>query len=78
MSDAHGANTLTEHLAIRSIAIMDQVARSLLPTTGLDQLPGNPFCGRMCCGPEPQNPASVIPQDEQTVQKPERDCRHHE
>jgi hypothetical protein len=50
-SDAHGANTPKEHLAIGSIAIMDQVVRSLLPSAGLDQLAGNPFRGRMCCGP---------------------------
>ena len=51
ISDAHGANTPKEHLAIGSIAIMDQVVRSLLPSAGLDQLPGNPFRSRMCCGP---------------------------
>ena len=36
-------------LAIGSIAIMDQVVRSLLASAGLDQLAGNPFRGRMCC-----------------------------
>jgi CheY-like chemotaxis protein len=50
-SESHGANTPKEHLAIGSIAIMDQVVRSLLPSAGLDQLAGNPFRSRMCCGP---------------------------
>jgi hypothetical protein len=51
ISDAPGANTPKEHLAIGSIAIMDQVVRSLLPSAGLDQLAGNSFRGRVCCGP---------------------------
>src|SRR5215207_2833917 len=78
ISDAHGANTPKQHLAIRSVAVMDKIARSLVPSAGLDQLPGDPFRGRMCRGAQPQNPTPVMPQDEQAVQKPEPDCWHYE
>ena len=48
------------------------------PIHNLDQLPGDPF--RVGCrrGAQPQNPTAVMPQDKQAVQKPERNCWHHE
>ena len=50
ISDAHGANTPKEHLAIGSITVMDKIAWSLVPSVGPDQLPGDPFRGRKRCG----------------------------
>jgi hypothetical protein len=47
---------------------MDEIARSPVPSAGLDQLPGDPFRGRMHCRPQPQNPTPVMPQNEQSVQ----------
>ena len=78
ISDAHGANTSDEYLTIGSIAVTDEIARSLVPSTGLSELPGDPFRGWMRGGPQPQKPAPVMPQDEQTIEKPERNRRHHE
>src|SRR5215204_7156277 len=60
IANAHGANTPKQHLAIRSIAVMDEIAWSPVPSQGLDQLPGDPFRGRMHCDPQPQNPTPVM------------------
>ena len=78
IADAHGTNTPNEYLAIGSIAVTDEVAWSLVPSAGLSELPGNPFRGWMRGGLQPQKPASVMPQDQKTIQKPERNRRHHE
>src|SRR4051812_47468582 len=71
ISDAHGANTPKEYLAIGPIAVTHQVFWTRLPSAGFSELPCNPFRGRIPCSPQPQNLASVMPQYEQTVQKPE-------
>ena len=77
ISDSHGANTPNKWLTIGSVAIADEITGSLVPSAGLDQLLGDPFRGWMH-GAEPQKPAPVMPQDEQTIQKPERNRRHYE
>src|SRR5262249_356819 len=78
ISDAHGANTPKEHLAIAAIAVVDEVAWGLVPAAGLGQLPRDPFRGRMGCGAQPQKPTPVMPYDDQAVQEAERNRRHHE
>ena len=78
ISDPHGANTSDEYLTIGSIAVAHEIARSLVPSTGLSKLPGDPFCGWMRGGPQPQKPTSVMPQKQQTIEKSERNRRHHE
>src|SRR5271165_1045038 len=52
ISDPHGANTSDEYLTIGSIAVAHEIARSLVPSTGLSKLPGDPFCGWMRGGPQ--------------------------
>ena len=49
----------------------DEITGSLVPSAG-------PLRGWMRGGPEPQKPAPIMPQDEQTIEKPERNRRHHE
>ena len=78
IADAHGANTPNKYLTIGSIAVTDEITRSLVPSAGLDQLLGNPLRGWMRRGAQPQKPAPVMPQDKQTIEKPERNRRHHE
>ena len=53
IADAHGANKADEYLAIRSVAVTDEIAWSLIPSTGLSELPGNPFRGWMRRGLQP-------------------------
>src|SRR5260221_9186726 len=36
------------------------------------------FCGRMRCDAKPQNMSLDMPHNQQAVEQPERDCRHHE
>ena len=78
ISDAHGTNTSDEYLAIASIAVTDEIAWSVVPSAGLSELPSNPFRGWMRSGLQRQKPASVMPQDQKTIEKPERNRRHHE
>ena len=78
IADAHGTNTSDEDRAIGSIAVTDEIAGSLAPSAGLGELPGKPFRGWMRGGRQPQEPASVMPQDQNTIEKPERNRRHHE
>src|SRR5262245_37290368 len=56
ISNAHGANTPNEHLAIGSIAVVNKVAWGPAPSAGLDQLPRDPFRGWMCCSAQPKKP----------------------
>ena len=72
IADAHGTNTSNEYLPIGSIAVTDEVAWSLVPSAGLRELPGNPFRSWMRGGLQPQKPASVMPQDQKTIEKPEK------
>ena len=82
ISDAHGANTPNKWLTIGSVAVTDEITGSLVPSAGLSELPGDPFRGWMRGGPQPHKPAPIMPQDQQTIQqtieKPERNRRHHE
>jgi hypothetical protein len=70
-ADAHSTNTSDEYLAIGSIAVTDEVAWSLVPSAGLSELPGNPFRRWMRRGLQPQKQASVMLQDQKTIEKPE-------
>jgi hypothetical protein len=78
IADAHGANTSDEYLTIGSITVTDEIAWSLVPSTGLSELPSDPLRGWMRRGPHPKEPPPLVPQDEKTIEKPERNRRHHE
>src|ERR1700751_1445472 len=55
-----------------------QVTRSLLPATGLSELIGDPFGRRMRGHPKPQDLPPAVAHDQQSIEQPERDCRHDE
>src|ERR1700756_3364551 len=55
-----------------------QVTRSLLPSTGLGELIGDPFGGRMRGHPKPQDLPPAVAHDQQSIEQPERDCWHAE
>jgi hypothetical protein len=48
------------------------------PTTSLDDLSGDPLGGRMRCHTHPQDAASIMAQDQQAVEEPERNRRNDE
>jgi hypothetical protein len=73
----HGANTLNKHLAIGSIAVTDEIARSLVPSTGLSEsYPHLAAAGRrqgsidhlqlvgIAEAPDVNNPVARLPHDE--------------
>src|SRR5262249_38206171 len=78
ISDAHRPNTSGEYLAIGTIPVVDQVLWSPFPAACLSELTSDPLGGRVRGGPQPQDLAPIVAQDEQAIQKPERNRRHHE
>jgi hypothetical protein len=69
IADTHGTNTSDEYLAIGSIAVTDEIAWSFIPSPGLSELPGNPLHGWMRRGSQPQEPASLVLQDQKIIEK---------
>ena len=53
VTNAHGAKTPGEYLAVDPVAIADDVPRCGFPAAGLGELPGNPFGGRVCRHSQP-------------------------
>src|SRR4029078_13272505 len=72
------SNPADKYLPIGSIAIPDQVTRDLLPAASLSELIGDPFGCRMRGHPKPQDLPPAMANDQQPIEKSERDCRHHE
>src|SRR5258708_20109612 len=69
---------MTKYLSVCAVAIPDQVARDLLPAASLSELIGDPFGRWMCSNSEPQKLPPAMTHDQQAIEQPERDCRHHE
>src|SRR3974390_630663 len=69
--------TANEYAAIASIPIADQVARNLLPAAGGRQLGRGPFRGGLRCDAEPQDLPPAVAHDQQPIQQPKRQRRHH-
>ena len=76
--NAHGSQASGEYLAISSIAIPDHIARDLLPAKSLGQLIGDPFGCGVRGDPKPQDLPPAMSHNQQAIEQPERDCRHHE
>ena len=76
--NAERADATDEDIAVATIAVTDQITRDLLPTTCFSQLVGDPLCRGVCGDAEPQNLPAVKTHDQQPVEQPERDRRHHE
>src|SRR5712671_2464521 len=50
----------------------------MLPAASLSELIGDPFGRWMCSNSEPQELPPAMPHNQQAIERPERDCRHHE
>ena len=78
ISDAERPKAPGDDLPIGAISIANPVLRSLLPAARLRQLSRNPFRGRVCgCG-RPQDPATVMLQDENAEEQAKRNGWDHE
>jgi len=78
ISDAHRASTPGECFAVGPISIAQDICWDPFPRTGLNDLSGDPLGGRMRCHPHPQDAASIMAQDQQAVEEPERNRRNPE
>src|ERR1700736_3756742 len=78
VSNADRSNAADKYLTVCTIAIPDQVSRNLLPAASLSELIGDPFGRWMCSNSEPQQLPPAMPDNQQAVEQPERDGRHHE
>src|SRR6478672_751766 len=78
VANAHRAKPPDECFAIGAIAIADDIVRRSLPAASLRQLSSNPFSRRICRHPQPHDPTSMVPQDQEAIQQPEGKRRHDE
>jgi hypothetical protein len=63
-------------LSLCTVAIPDKIARDLLPAAS--ELIGNPFGRWMRSNSHPQQLPPAMVHNQQAIEQPERDCRHHE
>src|SRR6185295_13806854 len=78
VANAKRANASDDDVAVTSVAIADQIARELLPTTGRCQLVGNPFRRWVGGNAQPQDLSPAVTYDQQSIEQPEGNGRHHE
>src|SRR6476646_8321365 len=76
IANAKRANASDEDVAVTSVAIADQIARELLPTTGRRQLVGDPFCRWVRCDAKPQDLSPAVPHNQQSIKQSEGDGRN--
>ena len=76
--NAHRANPTDKDIAIDTIPIANDILRRLLPAVCLGELTRNPLAARMRGHAQPQNPTAGMPQDQKSIQQPERDRGDHE
>ena len=76
--NAHRANPTDKDIAIDTIPIANDILRRLLPAVCLGELTRNPLGARMRGHAQPQNLTAGMPQDQKSIQQPERDRGDHE
>ena len=76
--NAHRANATDKDIAIDTIPIANDILRRLLPAVCLGELTRNPLGARMRGHAQPQNLTAGMPQDQKSIQQPERDRGDHE
>src|SRR4029453_9302168 len=76
IANAKRANSSDEDVAVTSVAIADQIAGELLPTTGRRQLVGDPFRRWVRCDAEPEDLSPAVPHNQQSVEQSEGDARN--
>src|SRR6266550_5008004 len=64
IANTHRLQPADNGVAIDAITVANDVARRPLPSVGLGQLAGNPFCRRMCRNAHPQKLATTMLQDQ--------------
>src|ERR1700680_238600 len=76
--DAHGAQSARDDAAIDSVAIADEVVRSLIPGKCLRYLTCNPFGRGICCDVDPDEVSAVEPDDDEGIEQVETDSWNNE
>src|SRR5262245_22323854 len=76
--NAHGAQTLPEDRAIRSVPIPNEITRCAVPRERLGDLARNPLRGRICRYAERYPQSTPVPQNHKAIEQPERNRRQHE
>ena len=70
--DPHTSQALPRGLPIDAVAIVDHVARRRIPWKRLGDLPGDPDRRWVFCNTEMHDPATVLAEDDEAIQQPER------
>src|ERR1700680_3175533 len=76
--DAHGAQSARDDAAIDSVAIADEVVRSLIPGKCLRYLTCNPFGRGICCDVDPDEVSALRPDDAEGREQVETESGNNE
>src|SRR5215475_6951676 len=78
VSDTHRFHAQLEGDAVGTIEVAQNILWHRLPCVSFDELASNPLGSRVPGHPEPYDQASIVMQNQQTIQELERDRRYHE
>ena len=78
VANAQRSDPTNKQSTVAGISITDQITGDLLPAAGRRQLVGNPFRRGLRGDAEPQNLSPAVAHDEQPIEQPKPDGRHHE
>ena len=76
ITDAHGSKTLGDGMAVRPVAISDEIIRRFVPREGIRDLAGDPFRRWIGRHAERYQPPPLVPENDQHEEQLEVDCRH--
>src|ERR1700704_848122 len=76
ITDAHGSKTLGDSVAVRPVAISDEIIRRFVPGKGIGALAGDPLRRWIGRHAERYQPAPLVPENDQHEEQLEADCRH--
>ena len=76
--DAHGPQSARDDAAIDTVAIADEVVRSLIPGKCLRDLSCNPFDRWICCDVDPDEVSAVEPHNDEGIEQVETDSWNNE
>src|ERR1700674_4773878 len=78
VANAHRSKSTDKDLTIGPVPVTNEIAGSLFPPACFGDLVCDPFCGWMRCDAKPQNMSPAVPNDQQSIEQTQRDCRHDE
>lgn len=76
--DAQGFYPSSKGPPLNTVAVPQEISRSLLPIEGVHRLLGRPLCSRMLSNAEMENQAAMMLYQDEYIEQSEGDGRHDE